>query len=54
MKRLEEIKSSKFERLSNSEMNSVKGGFCISCMKRTRKWKIGNNLNGTAGGTLYF
>ena len=42
MKRFEEINGSKFERLSNAEMASVKGGqFCISCMKRTRKIRIG-------------
>ncbi|MCM1301244.1 MAG: hypothetical protein NC226_05945 [Bacteroides cellulosilyticus] len=42
MKRFEEINGSKFERLSQAEMASVKGGqFCISCMKRTRKIRIG-------------
>ncbi len=42
MKRFEEINGSKFERLSHAEMASVKGGqFCISCMKRTRKIRIG-------------
>lgn len=45
MKRFEVINGSKFERLSHAEMSSVKGGaadFCISCMKRERKIKIGS------------
>lgn len=42
MKRFEEINGSKFERLSQAEMASVKGGrVCISCMKRERKVTIG-------------
>lgn len=42
MKRFEIISASKFDRLSHAEMASVKGGqFCISCMKRTRKIRIG-------------
>ena len=48
MKRFEEINGSKFERLSHAEMETVKGGdFCISCMKRERKVKIGSDENGT-------
>lgn len=47
MKRFEEIKSSKFERLSQKDMASIKGGdFCISCMKRERKVKIGSDEDG--------
>lgn len=42
MKRFEEINGSKFERLSHAEIKSVKGGeFCLSCMERTRKIRIG-------------
>ena len=41
MKRFEEIKSSKFEKMNYSEMNSVKGGgVCVSCKKRSRKVEI--------------
>lgn len=48
MKRFEEINGSKFERLSHAEMESVKGGdFCVSCMKRERKVKIGSDDEGT-------
>lgn len=44
MKRFDVINASKFERLSNADMSSVKGGdvyICISCMKRSRKVPIG-------------
>lgn len=37
MKRLEKLKVSKFENLTEDEMASTKGGLCISCMKRERK-----------------
>jgi hypothetical protein len=41
MNRFTELKSSKFERLSQAELNCIKGsGVCISCMKRDRKVKI--------------
>lgn len=39
--RFEVINESKFERLSKKELQGVKGGFCISCMKRSRKIRIG-------------
>lgn len=35
--RFEIVKASKFDKLSNEELQAVKGGFCISCMKRDRK-----------------
>ena len=42
MKRFEVINGSKFERLSHAEMASIKGGrVCISCMKRSGKFKVG-------------
>ena len=35
------IKESKFEKLQNSDLASIKGGsICISCMKRDRKVEI--------------
>lgn len=41
MKRFEEIKSSKFERMNPTEMGSVKGGsICVSCKKRGRVVEI--------------
>lgn len=42
MKRFEEIRSSKFEKMNQAEMGSVKGGeLCVSCKKRTRKVEVG-------------
>ena len=40
MKRFDVISESKFERMSHSDMSSVKGGgICLSCMKREKKKK---------------
>lgn len=46
MKRLEKLKVSKFETMSEEEMASTKGGICISCMKRVRKVPIGGYVYG--------
>jgi hypothetical protein len=56
MNRFTELKSSKFERLSQAELSSVKGGcICISCLKRTRKIRVGFFVkaeNGTISGGI--
>ena len=39
--RFEIVKNSKFETLTNRELESVKGGWCISCMKRSKGTVIG-------------
>lgn len=42
MKRFEAIDGTKCERLSHAGMASAKGGrVCISCMKRSGKFKVG-------------
>lgn len=47
MKRFDVINASKFERLSNADMSSVKGGgICLLCMKRERYDKHGNKIPG--------
>lgn len=39
--RFEVAKTSKFESLTNKDLQSVKGGgICFSCMKQTKKWAI--------------
>ena len=38
--RFEIVKNSKFETLTHGELESVKGGLCISCKKRKRKVPI--------------
>lgn len=40
MSRMNVVMPSKFEKLSMAEMQSVKGGLCISCVKRGRKIRI--------------
>lgn len=42
--RFEVIQKSKFERLSKKELQGAKGGLCISCMKRSRKIKLGSSV----------
>ena len=44
------ISESKFERLSKKELQESKGGICWSCMRRTRKVRIGGTI--TASGTI--
>lgn len=35
------IKESKFERLSNNDLESIKGGLCLSCKQRSRNFEVG-------------
>lgn len=48
MKRINVIKSSKFETLTNEDMMNVVGGttVCLACMKRSRKHPWTLNLPG--------
>lgn len=42
MKRFDIVKESKFEKMSEMEMSSTRGGqLCVSCKKRARKVEIG-------------
>ncbi|TRX65894.1 hypothetical protein [Carboxylicivirga sp. M1479] len=41
MNRINVLNESKFDRLTNDELRSTKGGLCISCKKRDRKVEIG-------------
>ena len=41
--RFEIVKNSKFETLTHGELESVKGGWCISCMKRSKGTVIGRD-----------
>ena len=41
MNRISVLNESKFERMSIEELRSTKGGFCLSCKKRTRKVELG-------------
>lgn len=63
--RFETLKVSKFNTLSNEELEEVMGGLCISCKKRERAVEIGfegkvsveydkNGVKVTGGGTLTF
>ncbi|MGV8829118.1 MAG: hypothetical protein ACWA6U_12455 [Breznakibacter sp.] len=58
MKRINVINESKFERMTHSELQSTKGGACLSCKKRERKIEIGweveikTNTDGTGSVTL--
>ncbi len=60
MNRISVLNDSKFERMTLSELQSTKGGFCISCKKRTRKVEIGlelelsANSDGSGSGTARF
>lgn len=40
MSRMNVVMPSKFEKLTMAEMQAVKGGLCISCVKRGRKIRI--------------
>ncbi|MCT4614232.1 MAG: hypothetical protein N4A49_05070 [Marinifilaceae bacterium] len=66
--RFKVIQESKFEKLSNKDLEELKGGLCISCMKRDRKVKLGSSKSTqqlttkygdridytSYGGTFYF
>ena len=49
MNRINVLKESKFNRMTEAEMAKVNGGLCISCKKRDRKIEIG--IEGSGGGT---
>lgn len=44
--RFETLKVSKFNTLSNEELEEVMGGICVSCRKRERMIEIEINLPG--------
>ncbi len=41
MNRINVITESKFERMTNEELSSAKGGICLSCKKRDRSVELG-------------
>ena len=38
--RFEIIEKSKFEKLTNKELREIKGGLCLSCLKKAKKLRV--------------